>query len=82
MVNASDNSAEVLRAVWQGTPGAVQELDEECNPNKSCRNMKDITFDGFAEDGTDIASAWRNTLEREGKRSGQSLGELLLRDGG
>lgn len=81
MVSENDGSAEVLRAVWQGTPGAVQELDEECNPNKSCRNMKDITFDGFAEEGTDIASAWRNTLEREGKRSGQSLGELLLNDG-
>ena len=77
MSNETDSSAEVLRAVWQGPPGAMQELDAECNPNKSCRNMKDVNFDGFGEDGVDVATAWRHKLEREGKRTGQSLGDLL-----
>lgn len=73
----NDGPAEALRTIWQGTPGALQELDEECNPNKACRNMKEVNFDGFGEEGVDVATAWRNKLEREGKRTGQSLGSLL-----
>jgi hypothetical protein len=77
MSDEANGSTEVLRAVWQGTPGAMQELDEECNPNKVCRNMKDVSFEGFGGEGVDVATAWRNKLDREGKRSGQSLGDLL-----
>lgn len=73
----TDGTAETLRTIWQGTPGALQELDEECNPNKACRNMKEVNFDGFGEEGVDVATAWRNKIEREGKRTGQSLGSLL-----
>jgi hypothetical protein len=69
---------EVLRAVWQGTPGAMQDLDAECSPTKACRNMKDVTFDGFAEEGGDIRTAWRNTLEREGKLGTGSVADLVL----
>jgi hypothetical protein len=69
---------EVLRAVWQGTPGAMQDLDAECSPTKACRNMKDVTFDGFAEEGGDIRTAWRNTLEREGKLGTGSVADLVF----
>ena len=72
-----DRPAEAVRHIWQGTPGAMQELDEECNPNKACRNMKEVNFDGFGEEGVPVADAWRNKLEREGKRTGTSLGALL-----
>jgi hypothetical protein len=37
-----------------------------------------VTFDGYAENGGDIASAWKLTLEREGKLGGSSLGDLIL----
>ena len=77
MTDHTEGTGEALRAIWQGTPGAMQELDEECNPNKACRNMKDVSFDGFGEDGVDVATAWKNKLDREGKRNGQSLGDLL-----
>ena len=45
------------------------ELDEDCGPTKSCRNMKDVSFDGMAEPGTDLREAWRDRLRREGKLS-------------
>ncbi len=70
--------AAVLRGIWQGVPGHQVELDAECSPTKVCRNMKDVTFDGYAENGGDIASAWKLTLEREGKLGGSSLGDLIL----
>ena len=79
MTDDTAQSAQTLRAVWQGTPGAMEELDAECSPTKACRNMKDITFDGFADaEGADLATAWRNTLEREGKLGSSSLADLVF----
>ena len=78
MSEESQDAGEVLRAVWQGTPGAMQDLDAECSPTKACRNMKDITFDGFAEEGGDVRTAWRNTLAKEGKLGGGSLADLVF----
>lgn len=76
----AENARQVLRSVWevQGNPAA--ELDEECNPNKSCKNMQGITFDGFAEEGTDLRTAWREKLAREGKlnTSNGSIRDLVL----
>ena len=72
--------ADVLRTVWQGVPGAREELDAECSPTKACRNMKDITFDGYAEEGGDLATAWRNTLAREGKLGTGTLADLVFGD--
>lgn len=55
-------------------------LDEECSPTKTCRNMVGISFDGFGEEGTDLQTAWKKTLEREDKVSsdGASLRDLVL----
>jgi hypothetical protein len=78
MSNESEEAAEVLRAIWQSAPDSVTELDSECNPNKACRNMKDVSFDGFAEDGVDLGTAWRNKLAREGKLGGGSLADLVF----
>jgi hypothetical protein len=78
MSSDRDGSAEVLRAVWQGTPGAMEELDAECSPNKACRNMKDVTFEGFADEGGDLATAWRNTLAKEGKLGSGSVADLVF----
>jgi hypothetical protein len=78
MSHDEEGSADVLRAVWQGTPGAMAELDAECSPTKACRNMKDITFDGYAEEGGDLATAWRNTLAKEGKLGTGSVADLVF----
>jgi hypothetical protein len=40
--------------------------------------MKDVSFDGFAEEGVDMATAWKNKLAREGKLGSASLGDLVL----
>jgi hypothetical protein len=78
MAENTDDPGRILMSIWQGTPQDIAELDEECSPNKACRNMKDVTFDGFAEEGVDMATAWKNKLAREGKLAGQSLGDLVL----
>jgi len=78
MSHDRDDSADVLRAVWQGTPGAMEELEAECSPTKACRNMKDVTFDGFAEEGGDLRTAWRNTLAKEGKLGSGSVADLVF----
>jgi hypothetical protein len=73
-----DPTAEVLRAVWAADGDAAATLDEDCGPTKSCRNMRDVTFDGMAEPGSDLTSAWRDRLRREGKLSSGSLRDLVL----
>ena len=55
------------QTMWS-TPDADQVLlDADCSPTKTCKNMVGISFDGFAEPGSDLSAAWRATLEREGK---------------
>lgn len=73
--------AEVLRNIWQADDSGVPELDAECSPTKACRNMKDVSFDGFAEEGGDIATAWRNTLAREGKLGSGTVADLVFGNG-
>ena len=76
---AMEEPREVLRALWQAEG---QELDEDCAPEnqKACKNMKDVSFDGFAPPGSDLGQAWRDKLEREGKLSKSSLRDLVLGD--
>jgi len=80
MTIESDQAKQVLRSVWESQGDPVAELDEECNPNRVCRNMKEVTFDGFAPEGSDLKSAWRQKLEREGKlsTSSGSIRDLVL----
>ncbi len=77
MDQSNDNSAEVLRGIWQQDAANLQDLDAECSPTKVCRNMKDVTFDGYAEEGGDVKAAWRNTLAQEGKLGTSSLADLV-----
>ena len=78
MASQSDEAGQVLRDVWRQSPESFADLDAECSPTKACRNMKDVTFDGFAEDGGDIRTAWRNTLAAEGKLGSGSLADLVF----
>ena len=81
MSQQSDPAREVLRAVWEAQGNASEAIDEECSPTKSCKNMKGITFDGFAEPGSDLRAAWRDKLAREGKlgTSAESIHDLVFR---
>jgi len=78
MTPGSDDSADILREIWRQDSRAMQELDAECSPTKVCRNMKDVTFDGFAEEGVDLATSWRNKLAREGKLNGSPVSDLVF----
>ncbi|HEY5685052.1 MAG TPA: hypothetical protein VIY70_06750 [Acidimicrobiia bacterium] len=72
--------ADAITGMWSSPPDDQLLVDAECSPTKTCRNMVGVSFDGFAEPGTDLRQAWRAKLEREGKVAdgGTSLGELVL----
>ncbi len=80
MTRQSDEALEVLRSVWAVQEESAADLDEDCSPTKNCKNMKDITFDGYAEPGSDLIGAWREKLAREGKlnTAGGSIRDLVL----
>jgi hypothetical protein len=80
MAYQPDEAVDVLRGLWTADEQRTEELDEACGPTKSCRNMKDVSFDGMAEPGTDLSAAWRERLRREGKlsTSGGSIRDLVL----
>ncbi len=67
-------------SMWSSPSQDQVLLEADCSPTKTCRNMVGITFDGFADAGKDLQSAWRATLEQEGKLSegGASLRDLVL----
>jgi hypothetical protein len=76
----ADDAVEVLRAVWSAKGQSAADLDEVFGTQKSCKRMQDVGFDGMANDDGDMRSAWRATLERDGKldRSGGSVRDLVL----
>ena len=80
MAYVPDEAVDVLRAVWAAEDQSAEDLDEDCGPTKVCKNMKDVTFDGMAEPGSDLGGAWRERLRREGKlsSSGGSIRDLVL----
>ena len=80
MAGHPDDARDVLRAVWAVDGTSSADLDEDCSPTKSCKNMQSVTFDGFAEPGSDLGEAWRDKLAREGKlsASGGSIRDLVL----
>ena len=73
-------TVDVLRAAWSAEGSEHADLDETCGHKKTCRNARDFSFDGFAEPGTDLRTAWRDRLDREGKlsTSGESIRDLVL----
>jgi hypothetical protein len=83
MTHEPDDAVEVLRSVWAAQGQTSADLDEDCGPTKSCRNMQHVSFDGLAEPGSDLRDAWRDRLRREGKLSpsGGSIRDLVLGSG-
>jgi hypothetical protein len=80
MSEQPDDVRDVLRAVWAAQGETSKDFDEDCSPTKSCKNMVGVSFDGLAEPGSDLRTAWRDKLEREGKlsTSGSSIRDLVL----
>jgi hypothetical protein len=74
------DAREVLRAVWAARDESAADLDDDCSPTKSCKNMQTVSFDGMAEPGTDLHEAWREKLAREGKlaKSGETVRDLVF----
>jgi hypothetical protein len=77
MSEAPTDGVQVLRALWSADDRDRADVDEEFGPVKPCRNMKDVTFDGFGRSGKDLKDAWRERLAREGKLGAGSLGDLV-----
>ncbi|WP_214369917.1 hypothetical protein [Pseudonocardia sp. H11422] len=86
----------VLRGIWSAQGQTSTELEERLGAGhtKVCKNMKDIGFGGMAPDAvpagpdgtntpvdSDLRSAWRSRLEREGKLhpQGVSVGDMIRR---
>jgi hypothetical protein len=68
-----DEAIEVLRQVWTRSGQSTEDLESALGPQRSCKPMQNVTFEGWADaeggagQGGDIRSAWRATLERDGK---------------
>jgi hypothetical protein len=82
MSGQPEEALEVLRGVWSAQGQSSTDLADALGTKKSCKNMANIGFDGLADadaDG-DLRSAWRATLEREGKLNPEagSIGDLVL----
>ena len=56
MTAQHETTADALKSIWISSHDH-DPLDEDCSPTKACRNMKDVTFDGYAEPGTDLGAA-------------------------
>ena len=79
MASTPDES-EMLRDVWTTDDQDPSGPSDDCSPTKVCRNARDFTFDGIADEGEDLASSWRKLLEREGKLAdgGSPVRDLVL----
>ncbi|MGD2103286.1 MAG: hypothetical protein PVG83_13730 [Acidimicrobiia bacterium] len=79
MTAREETNTDVLQSVWMVSHDHFN-LDEDCSPTKPCRNMKGVTFDGYADEGADIGDAWRAQLARDGKlnSTGDTIRDLIL----
>jgi hypothetical protein len=80
MSNEPNEALDVLREVWSAQDQDSAALAEACGTTDGCKRMSEVGFDGLAEPGSDLRSAWRTRLEREGKlgAAGGSIRDLIL----
>lgn len=74
-----DSARDVLRSIWQVEAADVSPIDELAGNSTVCRNMKDVSFEDMVGQGTDLRTAWREQLARDGKldTSGGTIGDLV-----
>jgi hypothetical protein len=63
----SEDALEVLREIWRATDQSVDDVEAACGPQKACKSVSAVGFDGMVGPDGDLRAAWRATLEREGK---------------
>lgn len=78
-----DEAVEVLRSVWKARGQTDDDLSNIVGNEKACKRMADVGFSDLAGEGDDLKSAWRETLERDGKlnRGSGSVADLVFRPG-
>jgi hypothetical protein len=77
MDKPSDEGADVLHGIWSATRTSHEELADEFGDGRSCKTTRHLGFSGYADRerensaGVDknLRAAWRETLDREGKRT-------------
>jgi hypothetical protein len=81
MTQGFEDPDDAIGAVWTTDEEiGTASFDEDCSPTRVCRNAREFSFDGIAAEGADLKSAWRDTLQREGKLrpSVDSIRDLVL----
>jgi hypothetical protein len=73
-------AVEVLRSVWSARSQSAADLQDAFGPQKSCKSMQNVGFEGLGGSDGDMREAWRATLERDGKlsREAGSVRDLVL----
>lgn len=70
-----------LRGVWKAQGQTSADLDEACGNTKPCKSMESVGFQGLADEddtqanqavGSNLRSAWKTKLEREGKLNSEA----------
>ena len=76
---ADRTTSDVLRSIWQVDESDVGDVGELCGNTAVCRNMKDVSFEDMVGQGTDLRTAWREQLARDGKldTSAGTIGDLV-----
>jgi hypothetical protein len=76
MSQESEESLEVLRAVWTAQGQTSRDPGDAHGHKKTCKNMAHVGFDGLAGEDGDLRAAWRAQLEREGKLNPEAISVL------
>ncbi|MFC4946526.1 hypothetical protein [Pseudonocardia sp. GCM10023141] len=75
----TDDSLEVLRAIWTAKRQTRADIEQASPKAKVCKNMKNIGFGGLGGDGSgdadttavpvgeELRAAWRERLAQDGK---------------
>ncbi len=70
-----------LRGVWQAQGQTSADLDEACGNTKPCKSMQAVGFQGLVDEdenqanqavSSNLRSAWKTKLEREGKLNSEA----------
>lgn len=81
LTNDGKQALSALRGVWQAQGQTSADLDEACGNTKPCKSMESVGFQGLADEednqanqavGSNLRSAWKTKLEREGKLSAEA----------
>jgi hypothetical protein len=80
MTHKPDEALDVLRGVWSAQGQTSADLADSCDSGKSCKRMADVGFSWLEDTDGDVRSAWRATLQREGKLNPDAMGvkDLVL----